>query len=110
MIQTPIFKTLNDIPSKELIPGYHVRFIHTDNNTYAYWDIEKDAVLPQHTHPHEQVANMIEGEFELTVDGETRRVKPGDVAVIPGNIPHSGVAITPCKILDVFYPVREEYK
>ena len=104
-----VFKNLNDIEQKELIPGYKVRFIHSKNMTIAYWDIKKDAPLPEHKHPHEQIANMIEGKFELTVGGETKIVKAGDVAVIPSNTKHSGKAITDCKIIDIFYPIREDY-
>ena len=36
--------------------------------------------------------------------------KNGDVIVIPSNIPHSGRALTKCILMDVFSPVREEYK
>lgn len=104
-----VFKNLNDIEQKELVPGYKARFIHSDNMTLAYWNIEKDACLPMHSHPHDQVANMIEGKFELTVDGVTKIIEPGDVAVIPSNAKHSGRAITDCKIIDVFYPIREDY-
>ena len=52
----------------------------------------------------------MEGEFELTVGGESRVIKAGDVVVIPGNTPHSGKAVTDCRILDVFHPVRDDYK
>ena len=78
--------------------------------TFAYWEIEADAPLPEHSHPHEQVANLLEGEFELTIDGRTERVQAGAVAVIPPNVPHSGRALTACRILDVFSPVREDYR
>jgi len=64
----------------------------------------------QHAHHHEQVVNMLEGEFELVVDGTPHRLKPGDVLAIPGNAPHSGRAITRCRILDVFWPIREDYR
>jgi len=104
------FIDLNDLNEKELVPGYHVRFVHSENMTFAYWAIDAGAALPDHSHPHEQVANVIEGEFQLVVDGESRIMTPGKVAVIPGDVPHSGKAITPCKIIDVFYPVREDYK
>jgi len=103
------FKNLKDIEEKEIIPGYRVRFVHTKNMTFAYWDIEKDAPLPEHSHPHEQVANVIEGEFELKLGDETKVLGIMDVAVIPPNVKHSGKAITRCRIIDVFYPVREDY-
>ncbi len=104
------FVNLKDIEEKELIPGFHVRFVHSQNMTFAYWRIDAGAALPNHAHPHEQVANVSEGEFELTIDGVATILKPGQVAVIPGGVPHCGRAVSACKIIDVFYPVREDYK
>jgi quercetin dioxygenase-like cupin family protein len=54
--------------------------------------------------------HVVEGDFEFTLDGETIICKPGDIVHISSNLPHSGKAITPCKLMDVFSPVREEYK
>ncbi len=105
-----IFTQLSNIPSREIIPGFHGKMMHTDHMTFAFWEIEAGAPLHEHAHPHEQVAHMIEGEFEFTLDGETRIVSPGMLTVIPSNMPHSGKAITACKILDVFQPVREDYR
>jgi quercetin dioxygenase-like cupin family protein len=101
---------LDDLPVRELIPGYTVRFIHTENPTLAYWDIQAGAALPLHHHPHEQVTNLLEGEFELTLDDQPCRLASGQAAVIPANAPHAGVAITNCRILDVFYPARQDYQ
>ncbi len=103
------YTNLEAIKPKEILPGYTVRFVHTDSMTFAFWDVKKGSPLPEHSHHHEQVAQVLEGEYELTIDGETKRLKPGDVAIIPSNIPHSGVAITACKLMDVFSPVREDY-
>ncbi len=105
-----VFHNLDDIQEREIVPGYRARFVHSDNMTLAYWDVDPGAVLPEHSHPHEQIANVLEGEFELTVNGETRLLAPGQVAVIPGNVPHSGRAISACRLLDAFYPPRDEYR
>ena len=59
---------------------------------------------------HEQVVHLYEGEFELTVDGQTSRLSSGTVFAIPANIRHSGRAITDCRVMDVFCPVREDYR
>lgn len=101
---------LKDIAEKEIVPGFHARFVHSQNMTFAYWRIEAGAALPNHSHAHEQVANVSEGEFELTIDGVATILKPGQVAVIPGGVAHCGRAVTACKIIDVFYPVREDYR
>ncbi|MDM8537359.1 cupin domain-containing protein [Desulfobacterales bacterium HSG17] len=104
------FINLNDLNEKEMLPGLRARFVHTENMTFSYWNITAGAELPDHSHPHEQVANILEGEFELTVDGQAKIITPGDVVVIPSKASHSGRAITDCRILDVFYPVREDYR
>lgn len=104
-----IFRQLDQISPKEILPGYTVKFVHSERMTFAYWDVKKGSPLPEHSHEHEQVANVLSGEYELTVGGETHRLKPGDVAVIPSNVIHSGVAITDCRLMDVFAPVREDY-
>jgi len=102
--------SLNEIESKELVPGFHARMVHSENMTLAYWDIEEGSLLPDHSHPHEQVANVMEGKLQLIVDGEENILTPGQVFVIPSNAPHSGKALTACKVIDVFYPAREDYK
>ena len=78
--------------------------------TFAYWRIEANRSLPEHRHVHEQVVNMLAGEFELTVNGTPHVLTPGDVLLIPPDAPHSGRSITECRILDVFHPVREDYR
>ncbi|MCK5054430.1 MAG: cupin domain-containing protein [Anaerolineales bacterium] len=104
------FIDLDQIKEKEIVPGYRAAFVHSETMTLAYWTIEAGATLPEHSHIHDQVSSVIEGAFELTLEGETKRLDPGTVAVIPSNAVHGGTAITDCRILDVFHPVREDYK
>ncbi len=101
---------LSDLPVKEYIPGYHGRMIHTDRMTMAYWEVEQDAVVPEHEHDNEQIMQVLEGRFELTLDGISQVYEPGDLVVIPSMVRHGGRAITSCRILDVFSPVREAYR
>ena len=95
---------------KEMVPGFFVKFVHTANMTFAYWRIEEGASLPNHSHPHEQVANIIEGKMEFNLNGEIQIISPGDIVTIPPNVLHSGKAITECRIIDVFHPAREDYQ
>jgi quercetin dioxygenase-like cupin family protein len=101
---------LSNIPTKEIIAGYHGKLVHTENMSLVFWDVEKDAVVPEHYHIHEQILHVIEGEFEFTLNGETKIYLAGDIVPIASNIPHSGKALTPCKLMDVFSPARDEYR
>jgi quercetin dioxygenase-like cupin family protein len=104
------YLSLTDLPSREVIPGFHGKFTHTAHFTLANWEIEAGVSLPEHSHPHEQVTQLLAGEFEFVLDGETRRLTPGMIVLIPPNVRHSARAITPCTVVDVFYPVREDYR
>lgn len=101
---------LSDIPSKEIMPGYHGQLIHSKNMSIAFWEVEKDAQVPEHSHKNEQIMHVLEGDFEFTLDGETKIHRPGDIVIIAPHKKHSGKALTPCKLMDVFSPTREEYK
>ena len=104
------FMALKDIPPREIMPGFRGRFVHTKAMTLAYWEIDAGSELPTHSHPQEMVINFMEGLFELTVANETRQLVPGDVVVIPGDVPHSGKAIEDSRIIDVWHPPREDYR
>ncbi len=101
---------LSEITPKEIMPGYNGKLVHTETMTLAFWDVEKDAAVPEHQHMNEQVMHVIDGEFEFTLEGETKIYYPGDIVVIGADKKHSGKALTACKLLDVFSPPREEYK
>lgn len=104
------FISMQKLSSKELLPGFNAKFIHTDSMSIGYWNIKAGSLLPEHSHIHEQVTHVLQGQLEMTIDGITEVVEPGKVAVIPCNIKHSGRAVTDCIALDIFQPVREDYK
>ncbi|KYK32879.1 MAG: cupin [Theionarchaea archaeon DG-70] len=105
-----LIKKLNGITAKEIIPGFHGRFVHSPHMTLAHWNIKAGSPLPEHSHPHEQITTVLEGTLELTTEGKTHVLTPGSVAVIPSDVPHSGKAVTDCRVIDVFYPRREDYQ
>ena len=100
---------MDQLKSHEVFPGFHGKFIHSDTMTLAFWEIRKGASVPLHAHVHEQIVNVMEGEFEMVVDGKASLLKAGTILVIPSHAQHSGTAITACRILDIFSPVRKDY-
>lgn len=104
------FHSTEDINAQELLPGFFAYMVHTDTMTIAHFHIKAGSILPEHHHIHEQVSNVISGSFEMTVDGLTQLGSAGTIITIPPNTPHSGRALTDCYIVDIFRPVREDYK
>lgn len=101
---------LSEVGEREPVAGFKARFVHSESMTLAFWEIDAGAELPEHSHPHEQIAHGLEGELELVVGGESHLLGPGTVVVIPSDVPHAARARTHCRVLDVFHPVREDYR
>jgi quercetin dioxygenase-like cupin family protein len=101
---------LDSIKVREIFPGLRARVVHSDRTSQSWVDVDEGASFPEHHHPHEQVVNVLSGTLDLVVDGRTTRLTPGMAFVIPPNVSHSGRAVTACRVLDVFAPVREDYR
>jgi quercetin dioxygenase-like cupin family protein len=99
-----------DIPIKDLIAGISGRYVHGEKASFGIVDIEEGSVLPLHHHPHEQITYILEGVLEMEIDGKNILLTPGSYYVIPSNTPHSALAHSACKVIDIFSPVREEYR
>ena len=101
---------LDAVEVREIFPGFRARIVHSARTSESWVDIDAGARFPEHQHPHEQIVNVLEGELEITVGDVTHRLTPGQVLIIPPEVPHVGRAITPCRVLDVFSPSRDDYR
>jgi quercetin dioxygenase-like cupin family protein len=101
---------ISEIPLKDLVEGIKGRYIHTASTTIGFVEIEKGAILPAHSHMHEQTSQVTKGKLKMTIGGKTIVLEPGKFVVIPSNVIHSAVALTDCLVTDTFYPIREDYK
>ncbi len=90
----------------ERLPGWRGRYFHSPSMTFAHYEFARGASIHEHFHPEEEVYEILEGELELTIGGETRVVRPGLVAIVPGNARHSVKALTDGRVIIVDYPLR----
>ncbi len=60
---------------KELLPGVAARTFWGERMLLSLVDLAPGAVIPSHSHPHEQVTTLISGSLEMTIAGETRLVQ-----------------------------------
>jgi len=100
---------LSEVKGKELLPGLFGRFVHGTQLTLSFVEIQPGTLMPEHSHPHEQITYVMEGELEMVIGGEKMILTAGMVHLIPGHTTHNAYARTHCKVLDAFSPVREDY-
>lgn len=104
------FIDIQQIRPLEVIPGCRLRTPYGKHLMFSYLEMDEGAVVPLHSHPHEQGGMLLSGRLELTIGDETRVVEAGSMFLIPPDTPHQAVAIGgPAVVLDVFSPVREDY-
>lgn len=103
------FLDTNSLRSIERLPGWHGRYFHSVNMTFAHYEFVKGATIHEHFHPQEEVYEVIEGELEITIDGVTQIARPGIVALVPSNARHSVKALTDGRAIIVDHPVRPEF-
>ncbi|KQC34571.1 cupin [Nonlabens sp. YIK11] len=70
---------------------------------------EKGGVGAMHQHHHSQVTYVESGAFEMTIDGETKKLKTGDSFYIPTNVMHGALCLEAGMLIDVFSPIREDF-
>ena len=78
----------DDLPVDEPWPGVRRCAFDTQHATITRYEFEAGAEFPLHNHPQEQITLVQEGEVEFTVDGDVKRLGPGDWSVVPPDVPH----------------------
>jgi len=101
---------IKNIPSKELAPGITGYYAHGEKETFGYIELKKGSSVSLHSHINEQITYIIEGQLDMVIDGIACSLTTGMYYIIPSNVLHSAIAITDCKVIDAFAPVREDYK
>ena len=101
---------ISTLPARNLFPGVSGRYAHGERTTVGEVLLAPGGVVPTHQHPHEQTSYVISGQLEFTVGTEKYLMNTGACLLIPGHAPHGCRAITDCRVIDIFNPVREDYR
>jgi len=81
----------------EMLPGV-VRRTLTDGDKMMLCEIrmEAGAVVPLHTHPHEQTGYLVSGRCRFKLGDEVRELSAGDTWMVPGGAEHEATALEEC--------------
>jgi quercetin dioxygenase-like cupin family protein len=94
-----------------IFPGVDIYTTTGQQIMLSLVEMEPHAVVEEHSHPHEQMGLMLEGEADFTIGGTHMHVTAGQMWRIPGGVIHKVVAgQRPVRAIDVFHPPREDYQ
>jgi quercetin dioxygenase-like cupin family protein len=107
----PQFVRIDDLRSFQLAPGVDGRPLFGEGAMLNVIEFEPGAVVPAHSHPHEQLGICLRGTQTLIVDGVEHPVGPMQAYVLPGGVEHAARSGPEgATVIDVFQPVREDYR
>lgn len=104
----------SDLPGRKISEFYTRRFAFTDNLMIVnceFTDGPTEKPDPFHSHPHEQVSYMVEGEVYFYIgDEEKVHLTKGDIFTVPSGVTHTIHRLTAkVSLIDCFTPIREEF-
>ncbi len=105
------FVDKSDCVHHRIFPGVDIYTTCCQQMMLSLVEMEPGAVVEPHSHPHEQMGLMLEGEADFTIGDQQMHVRAGQMWRIPGGVVHKVVALDrPVRALDVFHPVRDDYR
>ena len=100
----------NKMKTAEPLPGWKGRFWNSGSMSFAHYDVGTGCSIHEHHHPNEEVWIILEGEFEVSIGGETEVAGPGAVAVVPPDVPHSVLVLEGGRAFVANHPIRTELR
>jgi quercetin dioxygenase-like cupin family protein len=105
------FMAAQDAGQVEMFPGVHRRTMGTtDEVMLCEFFLQRDAIVPPHSHKNDQIGYVVMGRIEMTIGGQTCICHQGDSYAVPCGITHSAKALIDSVVVDAFSPPRDDYR
>jgi len=105
-----MFEKQSEVGYMRAVDGVEQKtLVYGEKTLMAEFRLRKDAILPLHAHPHEQIGYLVSGRIRLIIGAEAHFVGPGDSWCIAGGVKHGAEIIENSVAIEVFSPVRKEY-
>jgi len=100
------------IPLERVNENMLRRIVTGEKMTVAQIYMKDGFIVPQHSHINEQITQVVSGRmrFWFGADRQTvRELGPGEIIVIPSNLPHEALMIGDVVEIDMWAPRREDW-
>ena len=102
----------NEIQIEEVNPSMLRQIVSGEKLMIAKMKFKDGFLVPLHHHIHEQVTQVISGQMRFWFGENKEQVMdlfPGDVVVIPSNLPHEALMIGDVEETDTWSPPRQDW-
>jgi mannose-6-phosphate isomerase-like protein (cupin superfamily) len=94
-------------PDSTSYTNVYVKHMHSDDkaSVFVIW-IKKEVKSHKHEH-HTEVVTVMQGRGKMKLGEDVRKIRKGDVIIIPMNTPHSVITSSrkPLKVISVQTPI-----
>ncbi|HEV3145486.1 MAG TPA: cupin domain-containing protein [Gemmataceae bacterium] len=88
-----------------------IRTLAGEHLQLAVVDLVPGSVVEWHSHVNEQMGVLVSGQALFEIGDEKKTLEPGDMYYMPSNVRHRVTPVGgPARAVDVFYPIRDEYR
>lgn len=106
-----ISRPYDEIPQTALLENAHSHLLTGEQIMVSFLTMKAGSEFDLHTHVNEQVMIVLEGWCDQIIDGKIYHVEKGDVLYMPSGVVHGSIlGDSDCKVIDIFTPVRDDYK
>ncbi len=102
----------NNVPSEEVNPSMKRKIVSGEKLMIARMNFKDGFLVPLHHHVHEQVTQVVSGKMRFWFGAnkeQTMDLGPGDVVVIPSNLPHEALMMGDVEEIDIWAPPRQDW-
>jgi quercetin dioxygenase-like cupin family protein len=111
MREVPMISRHDDLNYQDILQGIKIKtLVFGEKTLMTEFKLKKGSLLPDHAHPFEQTGYLLKGKIVLHIGDNRYEMNQGDSWSIPENIPHKAEIIEDSAALEIFSPVREDYK
>jgi quercetin dioxygenase-like cupin family protein len=99
----------SEVAKEQINPLMVRQMIHGETMTMARMEVRKGALVPEHSHPNEQITSVEKGRMRFLFSGKEVMLGAGESLHIPPHMPHSAEVLEDAIVVDIFSPPREDW-
>ncbi|MEI8246737.1 MAG: cupin domain-containing protein [Lentisphaerota bacterium] len=73
--------------------------VENSSGTLTVFAFDEGQGLSEHSAPFDAIVQVIDGEADIKINGQSHFLRAGDLIIMPANIPHAVKAVTKFKML-----------